>query len=349
MLQSLTIKETDKLLIIAPHPDDECIGAGGVLTLFPDICTVIVLTDGRLGQGDMAPEIGKQIRRAEFIKEMQTAGIQDYQLLDYADGMLMQHTDCLGEIALSVYTKIFVTGIHDDHPDHTAACLSVFKALQKQGLTQKEIYLYEVHSPLRQATHMLDITETIERKLGLIRLHQSQLGGLPYDRMMKCMAEYRALQNRLSGRYIEVYQFATPGNIPEDETVELEKRLQKSALFYWILTRWLEFKIKGRNTAELLERSGYHIIAVYGYAELGKLLCRELFNTQIQVAYILDRKVKKADIGNYPVYTPERGLPNVDSIIVTAVFDFEAIKRELSDMGFRNIISLKELLERKDY
>ena len=45
----LSIKENDKILVIAPHPDDECIGVGGVLSLYPELCTVILLTNGSRG------------------------------------------------------------------------------------------------------------------------------------------------------------------------------------------------------------------------------------------------------------------------------------------------------------
>lgn len=114
MVQSLSIKETDKILIVAPHPDDECIGAGGILALHPDLCTVIVLSDGRLGQGNMLPDETRKARKCEFIKEMLLAGIKDYKMLEYQDGTLLQHTDCLADIDLSCFHKIFVTGMHDN-------------------------------------------------------------------------------------------------------------------------------------------------------------------------------------------------------------------------------------------
>lgn len=47
MLKLLEISEKDRILILAPHPDDECIGAGGILARYPDLCRVVVLTDDR--------------------------------------------------------------------------------------------------------------------------------------------------------------------------------------------------------------------------------------------------------------------------------------------------------------
>jgi len=347
-LQVLNIKEEDRLLIIAPHPDDECIGAGGVLALYPHLCKVIVLTDGRQGQGNVAPELEKKIRKQEFIKEMQEAGISDYELFDNEDGSLMQHTNCLKSVDLTSFTKIFVTGIHDNHPDHTAACISVYQALKGQAVTNLEIYLYEVHAPLHEVTHILDITKVMEKKINLIRCHQSQLSSLQYDEMAKSLAQYRALQNRAEGCYFEVYTYISPVDKLDSSTVELERKLQKSVLFYWIFTRWMDIKIRGYGVADILSKLNYHCIAIYGYAELGQLLYRELVSTNIHVSYLLDKRVKDTGIENLPVYVPQIGLPEVDAIVVTAVYYFAEIEKELLQMGYQNIISFRELLEMDD-
>lgn len=344
-MQILNIKEDDRLLIIAPHPDDECIGPGGILTLYPHLCKVIVLTDGRQGQGDVAPELEKEIRKREFVNEMQEAGISDYEMLDYEDGSLMQHTDCLDKVDLTSCSKIFVTGIHDNHPDHTAAYVSVQQALKKQAVTDVEIYLYEVHTPLQEATHILDITEVIQKKLNLIRYHHSQTTSLPYDKMAKSLAEYRALQNRAKDSYYEAYACVNPTDELDNSVVELEKKLQKSVLFYWVFTRWMDLKIRGYSIADILNKLEIHNIAVYGYAELGQLLCRELIDTKIHISYLLDKRVKETGIENLSVYVPQRGLSEVDAVVVTAVYYFDEIEKELSQMGYQNIISFRNLLE----
>ncbi len=347
-MQILEIFPRDKILIIAPHPDDECIGPGGILCLYPSQCSVLVISDGREGIGDILPEIGKEIRKAEFIEEMRLLGISDYRMLEYKDGTLLQHTDCLQDIDLSVYTKIFVTGSHDNHPDHTAAYISLCQAFHKQQIRNVEIYLYEIHAPLRNATHLLDITSVIDKKQQLISFHQSQNKRMPYDRYARCMAEYRALQNRMPEQYIEVYTLASLDDKSVGDAAELENRLQKSNLFYLVLTRWVEFKINGHHLAEILAEKGYYKIAVYGYAELGKLFCQELLYTKINVIYVLDKKVKQIRENNLPVYVPQKGLPKVDAVIVTAVYYFDDIKDALSEMGFENVISLRTLFENND-
>lgn len=344
-LQVLSINNNDKILILAPHPDDECIGTGGILALFPELCNVIVLTDGRQGQGMISPEIEKEIRKKEFLNEMAAAGVHNYKMLDYEDGTLMQHTDCLIGEDMSVYTKIFVTGVNDRHADHTAACVSLLKALETQKLSEIEIYVYEVHVLLRDITHMLDITRVIDKKIALIQFHKSQLEGLAYDCLAKSMSEYRAIQNRMPGHFIETYQKISLQNDLENSTIELENKLQKSTLFYWVLTRWMDANLKGRRLAEVLRSQNYHCIAIYGYAELGKLLHSELSKDGFKVSYILDKKIENTEEDTTSVFSPKKGLPLVDAVVVTAVYYFEEIKNELMQLGFDNIISLRTLVE----
>ena len=70
----LVIKETEKILIVAPHPDDESIGTGGLLSLYSNQCDVIVMTDGRYGNTEIPPDQMREIRKKEFCQAMKKAG-----------------------------------------------------------------------------------------------------------------------------------------------------------------------------------------------------------------------------------------------------------------------------------
>ena len=344
----LTIDEKDKILIVAPHPDDECIGPGGILALYHSQCSVIVLTDGREGQGDILPSQLKDVRRIEFEQEMNFIGLDDYRLLDYCDGTLLQHTDCLNHIDLSVYSKIFVTSDHDGHADHTAAYFSVLQAMEHQCLKNIELYLYEIHNPLAECSHMLDITSVIEKKCRMIQFHKSQLSVLAYDRLASCQAEYRALLNRMTGKYLEVYRkvnnsrFTT--NFRTNKECLLENELQKMTMFYRLFTKWLTMDNSCNHVLEYLNKYRITSVAVYGYAEAGAILCQQLEHTDVAIWYVMDKKEKKVP-SNIKLYRPDKGLPKPNAVIVTAVFYYKDIYEDLINMGFKNIISLKDIID----
>ena len=65
-MNEINIKSNDKILIVAPHPDDECIGTGGILCKYHKQCTVIVLTDGALGNNSNCLSECKSVRQQEF-------------------------------------------------------------------------------------------------------------------------------------------------------------------------------------------------------------------------------------------------------------------------------------------
>lgn len=342
----LSIKEDDKILIIAPHPDDECIGVGGLLLSYPHQCTVWVLTDGGIGQGSYNLNYTREIRHNEFVNEMDALGIIDYCFFDIPDGTLTNHIDCLNCRELSIFTKIFVTHEGDGHPDHTAARICLNNAVKHQNIAPL-IYEYEVHSHIPSPTHMLDITELIEKKKSLIRFHESQLSVFPYDDFAEISAKYRAMQNRQKNGYLEVFRLLNNSQTGlSKHYYETELKLQKHIRFYQLLTRWMDKRNKGRTIVDFLEKEAVHSIAVYGYAELGKLTVDEILESKdILVKYVID---KKPFSENEPIkiLKPAIGNPSVDAVIVTAICSFKEISDELKSFGYKEIYSLEEIIDK---
>lgn len=340
---SLQINEDEEILIIAPHPDDECIGPGGILCKFPKQCTVIAMTDGWIGQGKMSSKESRIIRKNEFIHEMNFLGVKEYKFMNIPDGMLMRNTDCLETVDFSTFSKIFVTSDSDGHADHTAAFLSVANALLKQGNSRAEVYLYEVHKELSNPTHYLDISDCIDKKISAVQFHESQIKAMPYDRYIKVNAECRALQNRKTNSYWEVYTKIVSKQEVNVEKIEMESELQKFKLFYQVLTRWM---LNGNDQAfrDYLVNHRIYNCALYGYAELGKIVRRKLEDTDIEIKYIMDKQVHEDPEGELEFYYPQKDLMQTDAVIVTAVYYFVEIKEELRKLGFCNIYSLYDII-----
>lgn len=344
-MKALDIKDDDRILIIAPHPDDECIGPGGVLLLYAKQCEVIVLTDGRQGQGDIAPEKEKQIRKQEFINEMKRLDIDRFRMLDIEDGTLLSHIDCLTKFCFREYSKIFVTGIWDRHPDHKAAFLCVKEAVKgKASGEMPECYLYEVHTPLQSPTHFLDISDVMEEKSQLIRIHKSQLKDLPYDALAKQCASYRATLYRMPEKKIEVYEEVDLRGKADAGISETEVLLQKERVNGWVLKRWVSLFLEGSRISDELSEKGITPIYIYGYGELGKLLIRELSDTEIKIEAVIDRRAEQFTGDKMTVIHLEKANCRLP-VIVTAIYEYSHIRKQLEAFGFKEIYSLRSLLE----
>lgn len=82
---------------------------------------------------------------------------------------------------------------------------------------------------------------------------------------------------------------------------------------------------------------------IYGYAELGKILEKQLIKCGVKVAYILDQKITKT-CSDALIYKP--GNENIRDIpvVVTAVYYYHSIKNELEERGYTQIISLQSIV-----
>ena len=342
----LSVSNQDKIVIIAPHPDDECIGTGGLLALYPTLCDVIVLTDGRQGQKKVNPSIEKEIRKKEFEEEMNYLHISTYKMLGYEDGTLMQHMDCLDNFDFSIYTKIFLPWGDDNHPDHTAAYLCSIEQIKKQNIQKVELYQYEVHVPFHDVTHVLDISSVIEEKRKLIQFHKCQLAAFQYDKLAEALGKYRACQCNLPGQYFEAYMQTDIKELSlSNEIVNREKTLQKYMQFYRVLIRWLNIRPIGSEIAAYLLEHRIKRVAIYGYADMGNLLYKELMNSDVIITCILDKRtIKNQNIG-LEIVNPIEGDKNSDAVLVTAIYYYNEIKAELETLGYRNIVSLQNLIE----
>ncbi|MGN0340400.1 MAG: PIG-L deacetylase family protein [Lachnospira sp.] len=340
----LNITENDRILIIAPHPDDECIGCGGLLSLYPEKCDVVVMTDGSRGDINNASLIEADIRKKQFIDEMNIAGIKKYMWQGYPDGELINARDCADSIDFEEYTKVFLPSRDDNHPDHTAAFFYCYKRIT-EVYNNIEIFEYEVHVPLRDFTHFLDITEVIGNKKTLINCHKDQVEQVCYDEISCCLNNYRALKLNKKGKYFEVYHKVDEIDEGTVSLVEREKILQKFIMFYNVLIQWIKVYQNGKNIVQWLENKRIETASVYGYAEIGKLVSYELSVSKVRLLEILDKNEKKSEIIDCNVINPIDGNKSTGIVIVTAVSCFDEIKKDLKMYGYNNIVSIETILQ----
>lgn len=125
---------------------------------------------------------------------------------------------------------------------------------------------------------------------------------------------------------------------------EKNDELLKWKEFYRIFNQWLLLKQKGNGLDAYFTCRNYERIAVYGMKELGERLIDELKDTSILVVYGIDKNAKNLK-KNFPMYTMQDNLPEVDIIVVTAVHYYAEIKEELNSICSYPVVSLTEVVE----
>ena len=343
----IKIKNNDKILIIAPHPDDECIGVGGILVNYTSQCDVWLLTDGCKGMTDSNNRKLGAIRKKEFENEMKYLKISSYKMFGLKDGTLSQYKDMLDKENLSCYTKIFVTNKNDIHKDHRAAYEIVVHAIRVQALFSIELFQYEVSEPLMIGTHFYDFTKEVKKKEYLISFHKSQLETCQYTKMMTSLASYRAYSLGFIDSYIETYVLSDLHKEKIDiEQTKFAIREQKKIQQIETYDKWVKLLLEGKSISNYLINQKYYNVAIYGFASLGRRLFQELKkNNRINVKYIIDKMAKQKRCDDLNIVDESQGLLEVDIIIVTALYDYDDIKQEFVAQGNNNVFSIYELLE----
>lgn len=192
-MYKLKIEPHDKLLIVAPHPDDETIGCGGLMLAYGGQTDVLLITDGRTAHSDdITDEQCAIIRQAEFNNAITQAGINEGLYLKLPDGKAYRCGKALKTIDFTRYTKIFLPNRSEEHPDHRASYEYIKRRLFRKSC-KAEIYVYEIWSPLSFATHYLDIGSIIHLKDQLIDCYESQLRIRDYHAMVRGLNAYRGI------------------------------------------------------------------------------------------------------------------------------------------------------------
>ncbi len=161
-----------RILVLAPHPDDEVIGPGG--TLIRAVArgaevSVLYLTSG--GEGERAE------REAEARAVCDTLGFHAQFAGGRASAMPPEAMAAAMAEALHAVQPdaLFLPFLLDDHPDHRTASHALLLATQSgRNVGSPEVWAYQVYTPLL-GNVAVDITALGEAKADAIRLYRSQM------------------------------------------------------------------------------------------------------------------------------------------------------------------------------
>lgn len=201
-LSGAPLDGSEKIVVLAPHPDDESLGCGGLLAgAFAKAgAHVICLTDGSAshpGSRIFPPARLAEIRRAELAAaltllggspvDMTWLGLPDSRLHEVAPEAVIEKVAAV--IDAQKARHIFVPAAEDKHCDHkTTARLASGLRARRRDL---EFYSYPVWSrwddpafgrmAAAHAPMFLDPGKSRMRKRAAIAAHRSQLGGMIQD------------------------------------------------------------------------------------------------------------------------------------------------------------------------
>lgn len=122
------------------------------------------------------------------------------------------------------------------------------------------------------------------------------------------------------------------------------KKTEKFRNYYEMLGQWISLKNSGNKIDQYFVDNNIKDIAIYGMGNVGMYLYEELKNSLVNVKYCIDKGSDMLSWENISIKKPEDGLPLVDAIVVTACFDYEAIKKELEQYVDFTILPLDEIL-----
>jgi hypothetical protein len=121
------------------------------------------------------------------------------------------------------------------------------------------------------------------------------------------------------------------------------EKVDKFKGYYNMLNQWLMLKQEGKSLDQYFVKNGYKSIAIYGMGEIGSRLYDELKNTDITIAYAIDKNAANT-YSDLEVLELDDNLEEVDAVIVTAFFAFSEIEEELSSKLDCPIISIEDVV-----
>lgn len=208
----------EKLLVLAPHPDDEVIGCGGLIALHAGDkrqVRVVVATDGTAAPESTADrDEYRQRRERETIDGLKRLGGPAPFFLRFPDRGLATVQNQLREI-LKTHIQEFAPDLVavpspiEVHPDHVALTRALFDLIQSDedlvgDLAMTRVAFYEVSQPI-QPNALVDITPCAEVKFGAIEQHASQSEIRDYQWFARGLNQYRSMTLGGEARYAEAY------------------------------------------------------------------------------------------------------------------------------------------------
>jgi LmbE family N-acetylglucosaminyl deacetylase len=216
-------RSPQNVLVVAPHPDDDVIGAGGMMVLLAKSGHAVFslyVTDGRSSPA-VPPAVGKKavagIRRREALAALKAVKACGAIFLNYNSQELQtkKYSEAIKAIreVLSFLRPetVYIPTPFDRHPTHGAVLRLTLIALRSiRGFTP-QLFGYNVWGGVYgvRGLKAVDISSVVKLKRKAIRMHCSQIAYKAYDEGILARNRYEAVFAETHGpeqcRYVESF------------------------------------------------------------------------------------------------------------------------------------------------
>ncbi|TMN21954.1 PIG-L deacetylase family protein [Lentibacillus cibarius] len=176
-------KQAKRVLVLAPHMDDETIGPGGAIRLHAnegaDVHCVFV-TDGSNSVSELSKEDLMTLRMQEMEQVQDILGINRIHYLGLPDGKVTSNGEAKDKFYEQINSLqpdiIYCPSFIDAHPDHTETAQILADVLKENDMPDITIRLYEINCPIPPdyINCVMDISATLPEKEQAISEFSSQ-------------------------------------------------------------------------------------------------------------------------------------------------------------------------------
>lgn len=208
--QPISYKSWKKIIVFAPHQDDEAIGCGALLTeLSKNGCKIdlVFLTDGRPTGENADIIVEERNKEAKKVAHKLGANLINIAINNVTLEVTKSCYENLIQLLEIKYNAIFTPWVLDSPPKHRYCNALLSKVFKKVSLEeQTQIYTYQVHTALIPNVYF-DYTDSFQAKQNLIKIYKSQLKSQNYLHLSAGLDAWntRFLNWSTEKRYVEVY------------------------------------------------------------------------------------------------------------------------------------------------
>jgi len=188
--------EGQKVLVLAPHPDDEVFGCGGAImrhVAHGAAVLVCIVSDGGAALAGEARASYVAQRQQESRAASLVLGYGKPQFWDWPDREVQYGEQLIGRIAAAIdefgADLVYAPSIHEMHPDHRGLAMAALEAVRRAP-SNVSLAMYEVGVP-QQPNLLLDISDIAQRKQDAMRCFGSQLQSQAYDAQVAALNRFR--------------------------------------------------------------------------------------------------------------------------------------------------------------